>query len=532
MRKTTIVGMAACALALSCTMLACSPGAQGAEEADGSAKAPASVSSQRSGVLDDLETSDWEKRAIAGDTLGKRYDEMTAFAEEFAPTVVTLEDGTQIQRVPSMQWTWGQSAVEDSAYNTYFLNAENRGCRACHADGLEGALDNMVYKHVEITANLGTELTPMDCRVCHDGSDGYIPTVDDFGTLIHGIHSRDDFTGTCMSCHNATKDGNGMQLWDEVKYEVYQGIDLIENVQGTFSYQQDNTIDMYSMTWLAATPANTENLGRQMDNVPTDDATFSNWPIKVTGLVNNPIDATLAEIIERAPVSERIITEQCMVNPLGGELITNVKVKGVSVRWLLEQAGVKDGATAVMYVAYDGKSRGNLLSNLAKDDNYLVYEVNGERLTWDHGFPVKIFAPNVMAPTNIRWMTELQVVDTPEDEVAIFYNSTDMFGEVYNNPNAGILHFKEGQIIEAGKPYTFEGYAFGVDEQIVKVEFSLDRGATWTSFDTSDSDSSRWVYWNFDYTPEEVGAGVLSVRAVTESGMVSVAPDEILFNVR
>lgn len=63
------------------------------------------------------------------------------------------------------------------------------------------------------------------------------------------------------------------------------------------------------------------------------------------------------------------------------------------------------------------------------------------------------------------------------------------------------------------------------------VEFSLDNGATWKRLDTSDSDPTKWVYWHFTYTPEP-GSYVLSVRAVTESGLVSVTPDQVMFNAK
>ena len=68
-----------------------------------------------------------------------------------------------------------------------------------------------------------------------------------FGRLIHAIHynerSGNKFAegsnGTCQSCHDATADGNGMQLWDNVKHEALQGINKVENVQGEFASTQD-----------------------------------------------------------------------------------------------------------------------------------------------------------------------------------------------------------------------------------------------------------------------------------------------------
>ena len=69
-------------------------------------------------------------------------------------------------------------------------------------------------------------------------------------------------------------------------------------------------------------------------------------------------------------------------------------------------------------------------------------------------------------------------------------------------------------------------------EQIVAVEFSLDRGMTWQTLDTSDSDPYAWVHWTLTYTPQMPGSYTLTVRAVSESGMVSPLPHEMLFTVR
>ena len=69
---------------------------------------------------------------------------------------------------------------------------------------------------------------------------------------------------------------------------------------------------------------------------------------------------------------------------------------------------------------------------------------------------------------------------------------------------------------------TLEGFADAYSDPIVAVEISMDRGATWTSFDVSDTNRKNWVYWNFTYTPQAAGAYVLSLRGVTEDGKILI----------
>lgn len=58
---------------------------------------------------------------------------------------------------------------------------------------------------------------------------------------------------------------------------------------------------------------------------------------------------------------------------------------------------------------------------------------------------------------------------------------------------------------------SFEGYADDCGVKVASVEFSMDGGETWTSFDTSSSNAEDWVYWHFDYVAETAGTFKLDV---------------------
>lgn len=482
------------------------------------------------------------------------YDGLAQQAEDYAPKVTTLEDGTRIQRTPVDPSGYFQMGyASNTNYNTYYLNADNRGCNACHAD-LASVVENMDFYHIEVRNGYGTDVQVTDCILCHDIGYGYVEKLDEFGSLIHGIHSKESFTGDCMSCHTATSDGMGMRLWDEAKYDVMQGFTYLSEFDADFSYEQDNTTDMFEVSWFWG-QTNVDNIGSMIAGKEPDESIYDSWEITVDGLVDNPYTMTLSELIAEAPSETRIITEQCVMNMAGGEQIANVEITGIPISWLLEKAGVQDGATIVNSVAPDGWSRGMPLDMLDQYDGYLVYKMNGEPVPYGDGFPCMTMYVNMSAAECIRWVCELEVVDSPVEEMKYWdgwtVNNADGSGinehngghafssaaqdelddiTYVNKPNVAIFHFHEGQIIEAGQPYTWEGYAYAFDEQVVSVEFSLDRGETWYSFDTSDSDSTKWVYWHFTYTPEEPGSYVLSVRATTDTGKVSYQPDVVMFN--
>ena len=101
-----------------------------------------------------------------------------------------------------------------------------------------------------------------------------------------------------------------------------------------------------------------------------------------------------------------------------------------------------------------------------------------------------------------------------------------------NKPNATILGVPDGLLVQNGQPYEFTGYVDGYDEKIASVEFSLDRGETWTKYDIGDMDRNKMVWWSFSYKPELEGAYCLTVRATTESGMTSFETQTVMFNAK
>lgn len=464
---------------------------------------------------------------------------MEANAEKYKPIVRTLADGTRVQLTPDVQNAYWHMGSEPTQYNTQYLNADERGCVSCHADGLDDLLQNkMEYKHVQLTNNMGADVQVGDCRMCHEVGTGYVTKNFQLGTLIHGIHSKDTFKGDCMSCHNATADGAGMQLWEDVKYDVMQGFTFLANDEvenADFMWEQDTTNEMYTEDWVSG-DTNVENTDKAMRGEELDPDVFDNWTISMTGLVDNSFSMTLLELIEQAPSETFVTSSQCVMNAPGGEMVSNVEVTGIPVSWLLEKAGVQEGATGLMAVAPDGWKRGETIEK--SDQAYLVYEINGKRLDWDDGYPVRIWYKGRPVPSSIRWTSELQVVDTPANKIKTFEgwvlddtNTLDAseIGMKYNVPNAGITYLHEGEIIEAGKQHEFTGWADAFGQHIKAIELSLDNGETWMTYDVSSSDSTKWVYWHFNYTPE-VGSYVLSVRAVLDDGTVSVTPDKVMFN--
>lgn len=525
MRKHAIWAAACCGI-LGCSLVACVPNIE------------QTVSNQDVSI----KAGDYSP----GEGLQGVYDSMANRAKDYAPEIRTLDDGTQIQRTPDSS----EDSVfpgSESSYNTYSLNADNRGCDSCHEDGLADLVRNMDYKHFDLETGLGTNIDVKDCKMCHSESSWMQHGLtNQFGSLIHGIHSKDSFKGDCMSCHTATSDGEGLRLWEDAKYDVLSGILPVQNVEGDFSYEQDKLGGSLGLTWWPIGVDDERVDAAFRDDAEVDPAQFESWEISVTGMVDNPFSITLGELVEQAPSETFISSSQCIINPSSGELLASVEVTGVPVSWLLEKAEVQEGALSLNSIGSDGYTGyGNYLDDvMGEEGGWIIYEVNGRRLTNLEGYPCRIWYPDHSFPMSTKAVTEL-VVEDAQPHFNEGFGIEGVFGgagswigdegsaaEFRNKPNVAICNTPEGEIIPIGKPYVFEGYADAFNEQIAAVEFSMDGGQTWTSFDTSDSDKKKWVYWNFSWTPEEEGAYVLSVRAVTDEGRVSYQADEVMVNVK
>ena len=97
--------------------------------------------------------------------------------------------------------------------------------------------------------------------------------------------------------------------------------------------------------------------------------------------------------------------------------------RGVPLSAVLERAGVRPDAVDVMpegldnRVSADGADQGHVRRPLpiakALDDALLAFEMNGEELPPDHGFPARIVVPGWIGVASIKWVGSIEVSSTP-----------------------------------------------------------------------------------------------------------------------
>ncbi len=470
---------------------------------------------------DENTTQDAETQSSWVDSM---YETMAERAEAYAPRVVTLEDGTQIQRTPADLPTDGFAYFpgETISWNTYYLNADNRGCGACHLD-LAQTLADGEYVHIDLKSNLGIQTTVQQCVFCHDFTANEPGRL---GAAIHGIHERVDGM-SCWNCHAETADGS-LALFDVEKYNLFRGIvdvnaDALAQT-ASFTFDQDArgaANDMFSFSYLQKA-ADYERYGNEHDGVPLDQELFDEWTITVTGEVAQDVTFSLADLVANAPSETLTVTEECGINPFGGMLIGTAEVTGVPLTYLFDQVELAEGAT-VIFGSEPGEtytfSTGLSLEYL--EDAYLVYEMDGEPLSWKNGYPCAIWAPGHGAAKFVKQIGTITVSNLPAEN----FEAYRLGG---NRPNVGFGFLQEGQVFEAGEPMTIQGFANDTTNAIVSVEFSLDGGQTWMAYETPDTTNACWVWWTLTWTPPAEGAYVIQLRATDDQGYTSPEPLKIM----
>ena len=104
------------------------------------------------------------------------------------------------------------------------------------------------------------------------------------------------------------------------------------------------------------------------------DIRLHNWSLAVKGLVKSPMVLTYPELLSRPRLSE-IVTLECVGNGVGGESIGTADWEGVSLKNLLDEAGVESNAYDVVLHAADGYADSFPVERAMAGDVLVAYRV-------------------------------------------------------------------------------------------------------------------------------------------------------------
>ena len=242
----------------------------------------------------------------------------------------------------------------------------------------------------------------------------------------------------------------------------------------------------------------------------------SKWRLKVDGLVANPFTLTYDELL-KLPKVQKMLTLECISNPIGGSYLGNAKWTGSSLRPLLERARPTPQAAHVVIYAADGFSTGHPIARIWNPDNFLAYQMNDSDLPPDHGYPVRIFIPGKFGMKQPKWITRIQFVDKA---YLGFWESRGWSDDCERWAHARLTDLKDGAKI-SGKNFELTGYALGNLDGIKAVEISFDDGQSWEKTNLFSNPSPlTWSFWKYVWVNPRPGNYTIRLRAVDGKGKI------------
>jgi DMSO/TMAO reductase YedYZ molybdopterin-dependent catalytic subunit len=161
----------------------------------------------------------------------------------------------------------------------------------------------------------------------------------------------------------------------------------------------------------------------------TPKVNLSDWSLKIDGVVEKPMTLTMADL-KKLPRVELVGVLECAGNGrsfyephLPGAQwafgsVGNGRWTGVRLRDILQKAGIKTSAKEILCDGADvplGKmpdfQRTIPTAKALHPDTLLAYEMNGQALTVQHGFPLRVIAPGWAGDSWVKWLQHIEVLD-------------------------------------------------------------------------------------------------------------------------
>lgn len=240
------------------------------------------------------------------------------------------------------------------------------------------------------------------------------------------------------------------------------------------------------------------------------------WTLQVSGLVDREIVLTYEDLLSM-PSIELPGTLMCISFTYGSELISTTRWTGVPLRDVLQMAGIGDDAVELVLRGGGGYSDSIPIAKGLEETTLLAYGMNDETLPREHGFPCRLFVPNIYGEKNVKWLEEIEVVDY---EYTGFWQER---GWDENNTNAviniiSVIDTPMNDVTpdESGT-VPVGGIAFAGSRGIQSVQIQID-GGEWMDTTVEPYDPVLvWQRWKYDWSAEP-GDHNLSVKATDGEG--------------
>ena len=223
------------------------------------------------------------------------------------------------------------------------------------------------------------------------------------------------------------------------------------------------------------------------------------WRLAVSGLVERSQVLTLADLQALDPIHQ-FATLSCISNPPGGDLISTTRWTGVSLQRLLPRLALQPAATHLKITSADGFFEIIALDTIRADERaMLAYAWDGVALPADHGFPLRLYVPDLYGMKQPKWIVSIEAVSRWEPGYWVS-RGWDKDGRVVSTAAVDTV-VRRGDVAEVG------GIAYAGSHGIAKVEVSAGDGHWHEAQLREPLSGLTWVVWR-----AEVNVGAASPK--------------------
>ena len=247
--------------------------------------------------------------------------------------------------------------------------------------------------------------------------------------------------------------------------------------------------------------------------------TTNDWSLRIHGMVEREVTLSHADIAAM-PYVEHVATLGCVSNKVGGDLIGTAKWGGVYLADVLKMAGVDPKAEQLVSRSADGWTCGTPVSAVLDGrPALLATHMNGELLTTEHGFPVRMIVPGLFGFVSAtKWVTDMFV--TTWDAFDPYWLQRGWAREApmlassrIDVPRAKSRH-SAGQVV-------FGGFAWAPRAGVGSVEVRVDDGEWVGATIVEQENGDSWALWRAELTMVS-GKHWVAVRVIDRDGAAQV----------
>jgi len=291
-------------------------------------------------------------------------------------------------------------------------------------------------------------------------------------------------------------------------------------------------------------------------NKPELDA--ASYRLKVTGLVGKPAELSLADLRSMRSV-DVVNGYECSGNsPRAMQgLVSNGRFTGVRLRDVLQRVGVGEKAREVVFFGADKGNedvvfrqqtlkvqqqfaRSITLENAMKPEPLLAYALNGQPLSRDHGFPVRVIMPGWYGVANVKWLSEIHLQENRflGNYQARWYRTVRAIG------GTGELTDPETQFVEtevtrlnlksviarvrkSGTIHQVIGFVLNDGTPLRSVEVKIDDGPWQRATLDSANTQYSWKLFTYRWDGATPGEHTLVSRVTDATGVVQPTVEEL-----